>query len=485
MVCYRRHGHNEGDDPSYTQPLMYQAIDSHRSVRKLFTEALVKRGDITLDEAEAALDDFQQRLQQALDETRSAAPPPGGGGSPAGARSACCPTSRPASTAATLDAIFDHFTDYPEGFTPHPKLARQFEARSKLYHEQGEVEWATAELLAFGSLVLEGTASASPARTAAGARSASATPASSTTRPARRGCPIATLPGKQAKFWVYDSLLSEYAARRLRVRLLGRPTRTPSTLWEAQFGDFINGAQIIIDQYLVAAEDKWGQTAGLVMLLPHGYEGQGPEHSLGPHRALPHAGRRGQHPGRQRHHGGAVLPPPAPPDAAARCASRSWSSRRRATCAGPRAARRSTSWPHGSFQEVLDDPGVDRSATRSDAAGVLLGQGGLRRHRPAGTSSGAAGGRHPGRAAVPVPAGADARACSARYPNAKELVWLQEEPTNMGPWHFMFHRAHPIRERGYTLRCVARVESGSPATGSAKIHEQEQQELLDEAFDGL
>ena len=126
--------------------------------------------------------------------------------------------------------------------------------------------------------------------------------------------PAADLPGAQAPFWVYDSLLSEYAALGFEYGY-AHANHDALVMWEAQFGDFVNGAQIIIDQYIVAAEDKWGQTNGLVLLLPHGFEGQGPEHSLGPHRAVPHAVRRGQHPGVQRHHGGAVLPPAAPPGA--------------------------------------------------------------------------------------------------------------------------------------------------------------------------
>ena len=156
MVCYRRHGHNEGDDPSYTQPLMYKAIDERRSVRKLFVEALVNRGELTLEEAEEALADFQRRLQVALDETRQGAKPPVKAARPP-APLGVLPHVETGVQRATLDEIFDHLTAYPEGFTPHPKLVKQFETRAKLYHEGGEVEWATAESLAFGSLLLEGT----------------------------------------------------------------------------------------------------------------------------------------------------------------------------------------------------------------------------------------------------------------------------------------------------------------------------------------
>ena len=159
MICYRRLGHNEGDDPSYTQPLMYKRIEARRSVRKLYTEALVKRGDLTLEEAEQALDDFQARLQEALDQTRHDAAAQGRHGrGRRRRRSACCPRSptgvdraiaRPASTTC--------MSTPPEGFTVHPKLAKQFETRTKMFREEGEVDWALGEALAFGSLLLEGT----------------------------------------------------------------------------------------------------------------------------------------------------------------------------------------------------------------------------------------------------------------------------------------------------------------------------------------
>ncbi len=289
------------------------------------------RGDITLDEAEAALADFQQRLQVALDETRR----------PSHRRSrrpgrrrpwACCPTSRPAWNGRRWTASSTTSPQYPADFTAHPKLVRQFDARAKLYHEEGEVEWATAEALAFGSLLLEGTdvrlAGEDTRRGTFSQRHAGLVDYDN----GKTWMPLADLPGKQAQFWVYDSLLSEYAAVGFEYGY-SVANKEALVLWEAQFGDFVNGAQVVIDQYLVAAEDKWGQTSGLVLLLPHGYEGQGPEHSLGAHRALPHAVGRGQHPGR-------ATPPPRPSTStcsAGRCcatsASRWWSSRRSSRCA--------------------------------------------------------------------------------------------------------------------------------------------------------
>src|SRR5581483_11933453 len=278
MICYRRLGHNEGDDPSYTQPLMYKRIDDKRSVRKLYTEALVKRGDITLEEAERALDDFHAKLQAALDATRSHAPAPGVKALPPPPPAGCLPRVDTSVDRAIIDRIYHVLSTPPEGFTLHPKLARQFETRTKMFVEDGEVDWALAEAMAFGSLLLEGTdlriAGQDTRRGTFSQRHAVLVDYET----GAEWAPLAHLDPDQAKFWIYDSLLSEYAAVGFEY---GYSVANKAALvcWEAQFGDFVNGAQIVIDQYLVAAEDKWAQTSGLVLLLPHGYEGQGPEHS--------------------------------------------------------------------------------------------------------------------------------------------------------------------------------------------------------------
>ena len=479
LVCYRRHGHNEGDDPSYTQPLMYKAISERRSVRKLYVESLVKRGELTLDEAEGALADYQGKLQAALDETRAHAPQPVKVGvrPPAiGVR----PHVETGVARAALDAIFGHLTAYPEGFTVHPKLERQFETRAKLYHEQGEVEWATAEALAFGSLVLEGT----PVRLAG--------------EDSRRGTfsqrhaalvdnaneqvwiPVATLPGKRANFWVYDSLLSEYAALGYEYGY-SHQNHDALVLWEAQFGDFVNGAQIIIDQYLVAAEDKWGQGNGLVLLLPHGFEGQGPEHSSARiERFLQlcaddniqvvnattaaqyfHLLRRQVR--REVRKPLVVFTPKAP--------LRMKESRSAVD-----------DLTRGSFEEVIDDPFVtDRNAVRR----VVFCSG-----KVAWDAMNERATRNAPVAVVrveqlyPFP-GDRMREVLASYPSAREVVWLQEEPDNMGPWHFVEARFWKVKEQGYDLRNVCRIGSGSPATGSMAIHTQELADLMDRTFAGL
>ncbi len=478
MVCYRKHGHNEGDDPSYTQPLMYKAIAEKRSVRKLYVETLVGRGDITIEEAEQALNDFQSKLQTTLDETRAHAPSPTKVSKPP-APVGVLPHVETGVERSILDQVFDQLTNYPDGFTVHPKLGRQFETRSKMYHEQGEVEWATAELMAYGTLVLEGF----PVRLAG--------------EDSRRGTfsqrhaalvdnvnenvwiPIAELPGA-AKFWVYDTLLSEYAAVGFEY---GYAHANPEALvlWEAQFGDFVNGAQIIIDQYLVAAEDKWNQRNGLVLLLPHGYEGQGPEHSSARiERFLTlcaedniqvvnattaaqyfHVLRRQMH--RKVHKPLVIFTPKQP--------------LRMAQSRSPVSLLES-----GSFEEVLDDPFVtDRNAVKRVVfcSGKVAWDAIAERDR-----------RQAAVAVVRVeqlyPFPIDQMiAILQSYPQAQEVVWLQEEPSNMGPWHFVEHRFWRIKDQGYDLRHVARVESGSPATGSKTVHDQELVDLMDETFAGF
>ncbi len=479
MVCYRRHGHNEGDDPSYTQPLMYQAIAERRSVRKLYVETLVKRGDITVDEAEQALSDFQSKLQVALEETRSKAsevhkvpPPP----KPAGVLPHI-PTGVPRDT---LERVFAQLTAYPDGFTPHPKLAKQFELRNQQFESEHDLDWATAEALAIGSLVLEGH----PVRLAG--------------QDSRRGTfsqrhaalvdfetgvpwiPLAGLEGAEANFWVYDSLLSEYAALGYEYGYAHANTEA-LVVWEAQFGDFINGAQIIIDQYIVAAEDKWGQRNGVVLLLPHGYEGQGPEHSSARiERFLTlaaednmqicnattaaqyfHLLRRQVHSVR---HTPLVLFTPK------------------------QGLRMKQTRSHidelttGSFQEVLDDPNIDDPAAIER---VVFCSG-----KVAWDAMAARDEREAPVAIVrveqlyPLPTTEMLRIVQERYPNAKELRWLQEEPANMGAWNFIEHHVWRVKELGYDLRHVARHESGSPATGSKAVHDQELAELMDKAFDG-
>jgi len=477
LVGYRRYGHNEGDDPSYTQPLMYAKIEQRRSVRKLFTESLVKRGKLSLDEAEQALDDFQKRLQQALEETRQSAPPAGLKAAAPPPATGVLPHVETGIPRTVIDEIYGSLSGWPDDFQIHPKLARQFENRDKVFHEQGEVDWATAEALAFGSLLLEGIdirfAGQDSRRGTFSQRHAILVCHLTGTEWA----PLAHLDGSQGKFWIYDSLLSEYAALGFEY---GYSVANKDALvcWEAQFGDFVNGASTIIDQYLVAAEDKWGQTSGLVLLLPHGYEGQGPEHSSGrierfltqcaeDNLQVVHPTTAGQyfHLLRRQMHREVRKPLVVfTPKSLLRA----------------RLARSPIeALTEGSFQEVIDDTTVtDPGAVRRVVlASGKVGQEALAERVRRGTPVAVV------RVEQLYPWPYDQLSqIVAGYPNATELVWLQEEPANMGAWAFAQDRLAERFADTHTILRVSRYESGSPATGSHTIHVQEQEAILEAAL---
>jgi 2-oxoglutarate dehydrogenase E1 component len=492
LVCYRRHGHNEGDDPSYTQPLMYKRIDAKRSVRKLYTEVLVRRGDMTLEEAERALDDFNARLQSALDEVRAETPRVA---ELMVVEASHAPAPVPTGVPAELLLSLAHLVrTVPDTFTIHPKLERQFNQRDALVAE-GSVDWALAEALAMGSLVAEGT------------------DVRLTGQDTRRGTfsqrhavlvdyatgeeyvPLAHVDSvqvdtkaKTGRFTVLDSLLSEYAAVGFEY---GYSVESPGALvaWEAQFGDFVNGAEIIIDNFLVAAEDKWGQRAGLALLLPHGYEGQGPEHSSARIERFLGLCARGN------------LRVAVPSSAA------QYFHLLRAQVVGSRPCPLIVITPKsllrapvsrsplealttGTFAEVLDDPHVtDRLAIQR----VVLASGkiafeALERRQARLAERRDAGDPPAGAIAVvrveqlyPWPEGAIGTVLD-QYQNASEVVWLQEEPENMGAWSFVHERLHRLLRERFRLVHVSRAESASPATGSAGQHQLEQADLLNRAI---
>jgi 2-oxoglutarate dehydrogenase E1 component len=478
MQCYRRWGHNETDEPAFTQPLMYSRIDEHRSVRKLYTEALVNRGDITLEEAEQALEDFRQKLETALEETRAAA-------SSAGVRAKppLPPTGVKAHfptgvDRATLDRIVAALEAYPDGFEPHPKL-RKIRERNFEQYRKGEVDWALAESLAWGSLVLEGRRVRLSGQDSRRGTFSQRHAVLVDHRTGAEHTPIASLaPEGSWLFLIFDSLLSEYAALGFEY---GYSVGNAEALvmWEAQFGDFVNGAQTVIDQYIVASEDKWNQRCGVTLLLPHAFEGQGPEHSSARiERFLtacaedniqvtyPTMAAQYFHLLRRQVH--ADRPTPLivfTPKSLLRHA---------------RAKSAPDDFTDGSFEEVLGDPvSPDPTAVKR----VILCT---------------------GKVAVDLMEGRDARGLSnvaivrleqlypfphaaldvelGKYPKDAEVYWAQEEPENMGAWAFVFTH---LQHQRHDVELVSRPESGSPATGSKTVHDQEQEELLDDAFDGL
>jgi multifunctional 2-oxoglutarate metabolism enzyme len=476
MVCYRRHGHNEGDDPSYTQPIMYAAIEERRSVRKLYTEELVTRGDLTLDEAEEALEDFRAQLDTALKETRESSPPQ----VEVSLESIPSSTPPPIETGVErdrLDTVVAAVTSWPNDFTVHPRLGKQLEKRRDLL-DRDVVDWAMAEALAFGSLLLEGT----PIRLAG--------------QDSRRGTfsqrhavlidyetgaeyvPLEHLSERQAKFKIYDSPLNEFAAVGFEYGY-SAARKEALVIWEAQFGDFVNGAQVIIDQFITAAEDKWGQTSGLVMFLPHGYEGQGPEHSSARmERFLQQAAEDNIQ--------------VAQPSTAAQFfhllrRQMNRDLRRPLIVFTPKgmlrakpAASPAKDFVSGSFHEVLDDADAPEEVRR-----IILSSGKLAHQLRAERTS-----RQLPVAVVrveqlyPWPR-EQLHDIIGRYGAATEVIWVQDEPENMGAWPFVHGRLHRLLRDDYAVRHLSRAASASPASGSAQVHKEEEQLLLDAAFADL
>ncbi len=495
MVCYRRHGHNEGDDPSYTQPVMYKKIDSHRSVRKIYTETLIKRGDITLVEAEQALSDYLARLQTALNETRSIPSPvldhlPDRKQAIAEKLSVARDVDK-----ELLDKIAGRLHTVPDHFALHPKLARQLASRQALY-SQGEIDWSLGELLAYGTLLCmgknirisgqdtkRGTFSHRHAALVDYENGGDFTPLAHLAESISDSeSPIVE---KSASFQVYDSTLSEYAALGFEY---GYSTENTEALviWEAQFGDFANGAQIIIDQFLVAAEEKWGQASSLVLYLPHGYEGQGAEHSSARlERFL--ALSAGQN-----------ITVTQPTTSAQMFhlirAQALRNIRKPLVVMTPKSllrAKHSRSPQedllNGHFFEVLDDPRFINGSGKDRVEKIILCSGkiaydALARSDMLRSDDGSS------KSAVvrleqlyPWPAEEIASLIST-YGSAKDVVFLQDEPENMGSWFFVHEKLHKILRDNYKLVHVTRAPAGSPATGSHAIHDAELEDLLTRAI---
>ena len=450
MVCYRRYGHNEQDDPSLTQPLLYALIKDHRSVRKLYTEALVRRGDITLEEAEEALSDFQRRLQAALDQTRASAPPqltklpPPPPAAPVGSSVAT------AVALERLETVVDALTRCPDGCTLHPKVAKLLESRGKLW-ASGQVDWALGEALAYGTIVLDGRdvrlCGQDTRRGTFGHRNAVYVDY----RTGAEHVPLADMATRHGdgagRFFVYDSLLSEYAALGFEY---GYSLFSPDALvaWEAQFGDFVNGAQIIIDQFLAASEVKWEQRSRLVLLLPHGYEGQGSEHSSArlerflelcaeDNMCVANVTTAGQlfHLLRRQ-----VFRPTRKPLVL-------FTPKR--YLRGREAYSAVEELTGGGFREVIDDTVADPDQVRR----VVLASGKVALDILVARDAQAVAGTAVVRVEQLYPwPQAQLEAAVARYGGADEVVWAQEEPANMGPWEFVRDRLGAVAGgRGVSL----------------------------------
>ncbi|TRW43843.1 multifunctional oxoglutarate decarboxylase/oxoglutarate dehydrogenase thiamine pyrophosphate-binding subunit/dihydrolipoyllysine-residue succinyltransferase subunit [Georgenia yuyongxinii] len=487
LVCYRRRGHNEGDDPSMTQPVMYSLIENKRSSRKLYTEALIGRGDLTEGQAEEALKDYQRELERAFTETRES------GWTPPESADQVAGLERPESqredagtmvgwqTAVpteVLERVGQAHVRPPEGFTVHPKLLKLLQRREQMTREGG-IDWGFGEILSFGSLLMEGT----PVRLAGqDSRRGTFTQRHAVLHDYHTGAewtPLMYLTPDQAKFWIYDSSLSEYAALAFEY---GYSVERPDALvlWEAQFGDFVNGAQIVIDEFISSSEQKWGQNSSLVLLLPHGYEGQGPDHSSARiERFLQMCAEQNM-----------VVAQPSTP-------ANHFHLLRRQAYARPRkplvlfspkqllrlkaAASSVEDFTTGTFRPVVGEvePRVREAADKVQR--VLLCSGrvyyDLAAHRLKTED--------PTTAIVrleqlyPLELGQIAAELAA-FPNA-EVVWVQDEPENQGPWTFVSdHLGEALG--GRSLRVVSRPAAASPSTGSHKRHVEENTDLMERAF---
>jgi len=476
MICYRRRGHNEGDEPSFTQPLMYKLVDAKRSTRKLYTEALIGRGDITVDEAEEVLRDYQQQLEGVFSSVHNTEPE-----SDPNWKAPVVPAPETVNTSVTettLRKIAATQADIPANFTVHPKLLPQLLKRTEMLND-GTVDWAAGEMFAFGSLLLEGH------------------PIRMSGQDVRRGTfsnrhavvvdketgadlfPLRSLVSDPNQFHIYDSFLSEYAVMGFEY---GYSVERENALviWEAQFGDFANGAQTIVDEFISSALQKWGERSSVVLLLPHGYEGQGPDHSSGRiERFLTLCAEQNM----------TVAQPSTP---ASYFHLLRWHmknpARRPLVVFEPKsmlrlkaAASSLSDFTTGTFKPLIPDDKVKNATRLIFTSGKIYYE--LLAEREKLNESSTAIVRV--EQLYPLPIEQIIEQAKA-HPNAT-LLWVQDEPANQGPWPFIALTAAEAfvaheELNGRSLRRVSRRATASPATGNHHLHEEEEKALMTEAF---
>jgi 2-oxoglutarate decarboxylase len=477
MVCYRRRGHNEGDDPSMTNPEMYRIIDTKRSVRKLYTEELIGRGDISLEAAEESLRDFQQQLETVFKATRDA--------------STAVRTTRDRSvepepivaTAIPADLVkrigLAH-VELPAGFTPHKRVEQVLERRAKM-SVGGDIDWGFAEIIAFGSLLAQGVT------------------VRLSGQDSRRGTfvqryagivdnvngndllPVASVATDDARFFVYDSLLSEYAVMGFEYGYSVENTEA-LVLWEAQFGDFGDGAQMVVDEFISSGEVKWGQKSAVTLLLPHSHEGQGPDHTSGrPERYLQLAAEDNMR----------IAIPSTPASYFHLLRRQALTPKRKPLVVfTPKSLLRHRlcvsavdAFTTGTFSPVLLDDGINGTPVSPDVVKrVLLCSGKiyydlLQARAERGVRDTAIIRMEQ---LYPLPID-EVKAALATYSGATDVAWVQEEPANQGAWSFI---ALNLTEHldGVRLRRISRPAAAAPAVGSAKLHDVEQAALIEAAL---
>jgi multifunctional 2-oxoglutarate metabolism enzyme len=481
MICYRRRGHNEGDDPSMTQPAMYDIIDAKRSVRKIYTESLIGRGDITMEEAEHALKDFSNQLEHVFNEVRElerTAPAP----SPSVEREQSVPTDLDTSVSLeVVHRIGDAHVELPEGFSVHQRVKPVLQKREKMARE-GNIDWAFSELLALGSLVMDGKLVRLSGQDTRRGTFVQRHSVVIDRRTGEEYYPLRNLAEDQERFLPYDSALSEFAAVGFEY---GYSVANPEAFvaWEAQFGDFVNGAQSIIDEFISSGEAKWGQMADVALLLPHGLEGQGPDHSSGRIERFLQLCAEGSM---------TVAVPTEPANYFHLLRRHAMDGVRRPLVVfTPKWMLRAkqvvspvTDFTGGRFRPVIDDPLYrEVDGPSADVHKVLLCSGKIYYELAAAREK--QGVQNTAIVRVeqlyPVP-DRQLAAVLERYPNAEDIRWVQEEPANQGAWPFFGLELPERLPRLVGIRRVSRRRMAAPAPGSSKVHEVEQNALIDTAL---
>jgi 2-oxoglutarate dehydrogenase E1 component len=478
LVGYRRYGHNEGDEPAYTQPVMYAQIAEHPSVRELYQRRLVSAGVLTDEEGDAAAREVARDLarRQATVRKRRGEPQ-----LDRGQEAITGEASAEPETAVGLDELRElnaALYAWPDGFSVHPKLRKQLERRRAALGPEGGIDWAHAEALALASLLTEGV----PIRltgqdTERGTFSQRHLVLHDVTT-GQSWAPIQKLPGALAPMELHNSPLSELATLGFEYGYSAAASEA-LVLWEAQFGDFINGAQVIVDQFLSSGLSKWGLTTRLTLLLPHGYEGQGPEHSSARlERFLQLAAE-----GNLR-----IANPTTPAQYFHLLRRQARRTRQRpliimtpkSLLRLPQAGSRLEELAHGSWRPVLDDPSTDE---RRDSTRVVLCSGKLYYDLVAEAEK--MGDGRPALVRVEQLYSfpwTEAREVLGRYRSLEEMVWVQEEPRNMGAWTYLEPKLREIAPAGVEVTYVGRPERASPAEGYPAAHIAEQGRIVREAL---
>jgi 2-oxoglutarate decarboxylase len=488
MLCYRRRGHNEGDDPSMTQPGMYDVIDTKRGVRKTYTEALIGRGDISIKEAEDALRDYQGQLERVFNEVRELEKheiEP--------SESVEADQQLPAKLSTAVDKsllarIGDAHLAVPEGFTVHPRVKPVLDRRREMAYE-GKVDWAFGELLALGTLVSEGKLVRLSGQDT---RRGTFTQRHAVIIDRKTGAeftPLELLTLKEdgtptgGKFMVYDSALSEYAAVGFEYGY-SVGNQDAMVLWEAQFGDFVNGAQSIIDEFISSGEAKWGQLSDVVLLLPHGHEGQGPDHTSGRIERFLQVCAEGSM---------TVAMPSTPANYFHLLRRHGMDGIHRPLIVfTPKSMLRNKAavsdirdFTEQKFRSILEEPTYeDGDGDRSKVKRILLTSGKLyydliaRKHKDNRDDIAIVRVEQ----LYPLPRRRLA-ATLDEYPNAEQFRWVQEEPANQGAWPtFGLSMPELLPDKLTGIKRISRRAMSAPSSGSSKVHAVEQQEILDEAF---